>query len=187
VSGPLPRARAQLAALDALFAQVDEAAVAEMAALIDGAGQVIVAGRGRTGLVMLAFANRLMHLDVPVAILGDVLAPPVRATDLVVIGSGSGRTASLVGAAGAAREIGAQVALLTGARESPLAGLATAFVHLPARSPKAREGPAAGSVHPLGSLFEQALWILCDTLVLEVKSRRGLSDDDMFRRHANIE
>ncbi len=43
------------------------------------------------------------------------------------------------------------------------------------------------SVQPLGTLFEQSMLILCDSLVLALMRRTGVSAAQMFAHHANLE
>jgi 6-phospho-3-hexuloisomerase len=43
------------------------------------------------------------------------------------------------------------------------------------------------SMQPMGTLFEQSLLILCDSLILWLMSRTGTSASQMRLRHANLE
>ncbi len=71
---------------------------------------------------------------------------------------------------------------------SPLAELADHRIVIPAPSLKADEGePGHTSVQPMGTLFEQSLLILCDSLVLGMMQRTGVNSAQMFKRHANLE
>src|SRR5437868_8212472 len=58
------------------------------------ARRVFVAAAGRSGLVVRAFAMRLMHLGLHAHVVGDVTTPAFAAGDLLVIGSGSGEPES---------------------------------------------------------------------------------------------
>ena len=98
---------------------------------IDAAERVFVAGAGRTGLAMRAFAMRLMHLGKTAYVVGETTTPGIAAGDLLVIGSGSGRTASLQAAAGKAKQLGARILLLTIDPGSPIGKLADAIVEIP--------------------------------------------------------
>lgn len=60
------------------------------------ARRIFVAGAGRSGFAARGFANRLMHLGRTVYFVGETTAPSIGPGDLLVIGSGSGSTASLV-------------------------------------------------------------------------------------------
>jgi 6-phospho-3-hexuloisomerase len=174
--------------VQACLTRVDPAAVAALEAAVAEAPRVFLGGAGRSGLAMRALAMRLMHLGLSVHVLGEITTPAIAPGDLLLIGSGSGRTPSLVAAATKAAELGAQVALITIASASPIGQLAGTVVVIPAPSPKA--APTAGvqpSMQPMGALFEQCLWLLGDTLVLALMARTGQTSDAMFARHANLE
>ena len=155
---------------------------------IGKAHRVFVAGAGRSGLAMRAFAMRLMHLGKTVHVVGDVTTPGIEEHDLLAIGSGSGSTGSLRIQAEKAKSIGAGILLLTIVPNSPIGSIADVVVHVPAPSPKA-EGAAdtIESIQPMGSLFEQSLFLLGDVLVLALMQHNQESSDEMFTRHANLE
>ena len=108
--------------------------------------------------------------------------------DVLLLGSGSGATASLVAAATRARAAGACVVLLSATGDSPLAELAQHLVLLQAPTPKAEGGVcASASVQPMGSLFEQSVGVVLDGMVLALMQRLGEDAASMFARHANVE
>ena len=78
--------------------QVDGAQVEALAEEILRAKRVFVAGAGRSGLCVRAFANRLMHLGICVYVVGETVTPPLTKDDLLLIGSGSGKTSGPCGA-----------------------------------------------------------------------------------------
>jgi len=169
---------------------VDDDALRGLEERLTLARRVFVAGAGRSGLMMRAFAMRLMHVGLRVHVIGEVTTPPIEAGDLLVIGSGSGETASLCSMAQRARHLGAGLALVTIATSSTIGRLADTVIRLDAPSPKVI--PASGattrtSIQPMGSLFEQALLLLLDTVVLRLAAARGTSPDEMLTRHANVE
>jgi len=154
---------------------------------IDSAERLFLAGAGRSALAIRGFAMRLMHLGKAVHLVGDVTTPGIGKGDLLIIGSGSGKTASLLNAATAAHTLGATIVLVTIDPASPIGELADVVVQIPAPSPKAAGGGASQSVQPMGSLFEQSMFVLFDTVVMLLMARTGMTSDQMFTRHANIE
>ena len=137
---------------------------------------------------MKAFGMRLMHTGKTVHVVGETTTPSISEADLLIIGSGSGRTASLLAMAGQAQRRKAKILLFTTDANSPLAELADHRVVIPAPSYMAYEGGhTLTSVQPLGTLFEQVMFILCDSLVLGLMQRTGVSAVQMFERHANLE
>jgi 6-phospho-3-hexuloisomerase len=156
--------------------------------VIQTAPRIFTAGAGRSGLCMRAFSMRLMHMGKTAYVVGETSTPSLSANDLLIIGSGSGRTAGLLTMAGLARRLGARILLYTTDAASPLAELADARVVIPAPSlHTAADASARGSIQPMGTLFEQTLLILCDSLILELMHRGGISTEQMQARHANLE
>jgi 6-phospho-3-hexuloisomerase len=177
-----------LAELRDCVRQVSAESLARAGALIESSSRIFVAGAGRSGLCMRAFAMRLMHLGKTVYVVGETTTPGIAGTDLLVLGSGSGRTTSLCAMAEQARRLGAQVLLFTTDAGSPLARLSDLQVVIPAPSFRVRdEMHDSLSVQPLGTLFEQSMLILCDSLILALMRRTGVSAVRMFAQHANLE
>ena len=172
-----------LAEVGACLRQVPTESLAQAVLLIETAPRIFVAGAGRSGLCMRALGMRLMHVGKTVYVVGETITPSISAANLLILGSGSGRTASLLAAAEMARQQGAQILLFTTDATSPLAELADHRIVIPAPS-SLRE--AEGSLQPMGSLFEQALLLLCDSLVLKLMQRTGVDAAQMLERHANL-
>lgn len=155
---------------------------------IAAANRIFAAGSGRSGLAMRAFAMRLMHLGKDVHMLGDVTTPRARAGDLLLIGSGSGETKSLVAAAEKAKSCGMRVALNTIDKTSTLAKLADVIIVLPGASPKVQnDTEKTASLQPMGSSFEQLSLLVYDAVILALMQKLGKTDGDMFARHSNME
>jgi 6-phospho-3-hexuloisomerase len=176
--------------LGGVLQEVDESSVRALEEQVVRAVRVYVAGAGRSGLMMRAFAMRLMHLGLRVHVVGDVTTPAIAPGDLLVVGSGSGETESLTMMAQKARNLGAALALVTIAPTSSIGQLAGTVVHLDAPSPKAEPVPGKvtrKSIQPLGALFEQALLVLLDTVVMRLARSRCTSPEEMFNSHANLE
>ncbi len=159
----------------------------ELAEAVIGARAVFVAGSGRSGLAMRSFAMRLMHLGLSAHVVGETTTPRITDRDLLVIGSGSGSTPGLVVHSERARSIGAAVALITIDADSPIAANARIVLPIAAASPKIAEDTGARSVQPMGSLFEQALLLILDAVVLVLMEKMGETAETMFARHAVLE
>ena len=93
-----------------------------------------------------AFAMRLMHLGLPVYVIGETTTPSVAGSDTLVAVSGSGTTGGTVRVAEQADALGATVWAVTTDPDSPL-GLAAAEA---AGDPRRHEVPARrrGADHP---------------------------------------
>jgi len=160
-----------------------EAAAAE----ILKAPNLFLAGAGRSGRMVEAFAIRLAQLGLSAYLAGGATTPAITAGDLLVIGSGSGRTAGLLAAAQTAREAGARLLIFTAEPESPLARLADRLVVIPAGGRRRAGQGRPNSIQPLATLFEQSLLLLLDGLVLRLMKARRVSAAAMAGRHANLE
>jgi 6-phospho-3-hexuloisomerase len=153
------------------------------------ASSIFVAGAGRSGLCMRALGMRLMHLGKTVFVVGETTTPSIATGNLLILGSGSGRTASLLTMADQARRKGAEILLFTTDLTSPLAELANHHVLIPAPSHKTVDDRTRRrmTIQPLGTLFEQSMLIICDSLILGLMQRTGASSEQMSQRHANLE
>lgn len=170
------------------MSRVDEAELDGAVEFIARAERVFVAGAGRSGYAVRALAMRLMHMGKRVFVVGETTTPAIAKSDLLIIGSGSGRTASLVAAAEKARGIGAAIMLVTIDVESSIARLADCVVRVDAASPKATGGASENvSIQPMGAMFEQVMFLLFDSLVVALMRAENMSSDAMFKNHANLE
>jgi 6-phospho-3-hexuloisomerase len=164
---------------------IPEDHVKQLADKLLQAERVFVAGSGRSGLMMRAFAMRLMHLGLTVYVVGETVTPGIAAEDLLVIGSGSGETKSLASMAGKAKNVGADIALVTIVPESTIGQLAHVVVPVPAATKDSND--ERSSVQPMGSLFEQSLLLILDAIILRIMAVTKLDGPAMFGRHANLE
>ena len=167
---------------------VDDAQLDSLAEMLTQPGHIFLTGAGRSGVAIRGFTNRLMHLGLSVSLIGDIASPHSTPGDLLVIGSGSGETESLVALARKAKKAGVRVACVTMDESSTLGHLADVVVVLPGVSPKLKATVAqVTSVQPMGSAFEQMSALIYDALVLELMERTGQTSDTMFARHADLE
>lgn len=167
--------------------QVDPAQIAAACDAILAADRVFVAGKGRSGLQMRAFAMRLMHLGLTVHVVDDVTTPAIKRGDLLLIGSSSGRTGSLLRYLEPVRSSGASMTAFTGNLESPIAAAAATLVYIPATNFKAGRQTGVDSVLVMGSLFEHCLGLLGDMIIIHLKAALGIEEAEMNARHANLE
>ncbi|MBC7724043.1 MAG: SIS domain-containing protein [Burkholderiaceae bacterium] len=168
-----------------LVATLDPRSLADAASALTAADAVFVLGAGRSGLALRMTAMRLMHLGLTVHIVGDVTTPAIRAGDVLLVASGSGTSAGIVGSARTAAEVGASVVALTTAATSPLAALATVVIEVAAADKLDRA--ATKSDQYAGSLFEQSVVTIGDALFHTLWVRSGRSADDLWPRHANLD
>ncbi len=168
-----------------LSAGISDEALSALADRIQNAKHVYMAGAGRSGLAMKAFAMRLMHLGLSVYVMGETVTPAIGKNDLLIVASGSGTTRSMVLAAEKAKAAEAMVAAISTQHNSPLAALADTLVVLPAAQ-KQDFGDQI-SFQYAGSLFEQAIWMLGDAVFQTLWNTAGTPAEILWKRHANLE
>ena len=152
------------------------------------AKHIFTAGAGRSGVAMQGFTNRLMHLGLSVSAVGEITNPHTKEGDLLIIGSGSGETESLVAMANKAKKNGVSIALITMDEDSSIGKLADVVVVLPGVSPKLKNKSIdITSIQPMGSAFEQISYLTYDGIILELMDRMHETSDSMFERHADLE
>ncbi|GMN99511.1 6-phospho-3-hexuloisomerase [Parageobacillus thermoglucosidasius] len=150
------------------------------------AKKIFVAGAGRSGFMSKSFAMRMMHMGLDAYVVGETITPNLEQDDILIIGSGSGETRSLVSMAEKAKSLGATIALVTIFPASTIGKLADITVKLPG-SPKDQADNGYKTIQPMGSLFEQTLLLFYDAVILRCMEKKGLDSNTMFKRHANLE
>lgn len=168
--------------------KVNNEDLTEFVELILQAKRIFLAGAGRSGLAIRAFSNRLMHLGFDVSIVGDITTTSAHEGDLLIIGSGSGETQSLVAMGQKAKKNGVKIALNTINPDSTLGQLADVKFVLPGASPKVEDEELVGkSVQPMGSSYEQLSFLIYDAMIMALMEKTGETVETMFPRHANLE
>jgi len=150
------------------------------------ARKVFVSGAGRSGFMAKSFAMRMMHMGIDAYVPGETITPNFEEGDLIIIGSGSGETKSLVSLAEKAKSIGGTVAAVTIFPESTIGKIADLTVSLPG-SPKKQSENDYQTIQPMGSLFEQTLLLFFDSVILRFMEKKGLDTHKMYGKHANLE
>ena len=153
---------------------------------IAGAGRIVLHGVGREGLMMKAFAMRLFHLGLDAHVLGDMTTPPLAAGDLLIVSAGPGWFSSVEALARTAKEAGARVACVTAQPQGRVPAEADLVFHIPAQTMADDRGGTA-SVLPMGSLYEGAMFIAFELVVLALRNRVGENAETMRARHTNME
>jgi len=168
-----------------MASQINFDQVADMIPFIQNAERIFIVGAGRTGLALKAAAMRLMHLGFTVFVVGETTTPAIRKNDLLIAGSGSGTTSSIVKAAEKAVSADAQVITISTTSDSPLAKLSSHVAILPA----AQKEDHGGSISKqyAGSLFEQSVLLLTDALIQTIWKLDGTPAEELWKRHANLE
>lgn len=167
--------------------------------LIDGLKsnrRIFVVGAGRSGLVVRAFAMRLMHLGFEVFVVGETITPAVTKKDILIAISGSGITKLVVESSRIAKEdVDATLVVITSYPDSPLAQLADLVVEISGRTKITEQNDYIqrqikgehSPLTPLGTLFESTVLAFLDGLIAELMEKTGKREKELKERHATIE
>jgi 6-phospho-3-hexuloisomerase len=169
---------------DAL-SETDDRQVETLLDMIEEAETIFVGGAGRSLMMMQAFAMRLMHIGFNSYVVGETTTPAIAADDLLIAGSGSGRTRMTEALVEAAAARGARTAVITGHPDSPVAREVDHYVHI--HAPVVFVNSRRPTRQPPGTLFEQCLLAQCDAMILMLMNRRGTTEEHIQRRHTKFE
>ena len=173
------------AELAAVAERMDESALEPTVAAIVRADRIMLYGCGREGLMMRALAMRLHHMGLTVCMQGDMSAFPLGPGDLFLCAAGPGDLPTSSTLCGLARKAGAQVVVVTAEPDGETSHKADELLVIPAQTMANDIGSDA--VLPMGSLFEGAMFLVFEVLVLRLREQLGETAETMRARHTNME
>jgi 6-phospho-3-hexuloisomerase len=171
--------------LEAVALALDDRQVEAACRTIAKARTVVLYGCGREGLMMRALAMRLHHLGLHVAMQGDMTTPPLGKGDLFLCAAGPGELSTVTALMGVAQRDGAQVLMITAEPDTPSPRRADQLLVIPAQT-MARDLGGTSTL-PMGSLFEGAMFLVFEIMVLRLTALLGQTADQMRARHTNME
>lgn len=179
--------RTALEELAEVFARLDDTRVDALIERLAQARRIVVFGGGREKLQIMGFAMRLFHMGLNASVEGDMTTPAVGKGDVFLLTCGPGYISTAQALSGVARDAGAEVILITAQPGGRIGAMADLILHLPAQTMADDQGDRKTSVLPMGSLYEGALFVLFEVMVLKLKSRLNISADAMRANHTNLE
>lgn len=179
--------KAALSELENTFDRLDDAEVDKAVEMIAAARKIVVFAGGREKLQIMGFAMRLFHMGLAVAVEGDMTTPPVGKGDLFIVTVGPGEISTALALLGVAKSAGASILVLTAQPQGRAAKYADFVLHLPAQTMADDQGEKKTSVLPMGSLYEGALFILFEVMVLKLIDKLGITPEAMRANHTNLE
>jgi 6-phospho-3-hexuloisomerase len=129
------------------------------------AGRIAFHGVDREGLMMRAFAMRLFHLGYNVSVVGDMTAPH--------LGAGPGYFSTVDGLRVVAQREDAKVLCLTAQRDGGTPKAYDSVLVIPAQTMADDRSAKPTSILPMGSLYELAMLVFFEIVVLELLRRTG--------------
>lgn len=175
-----------MAEVEAVLNHVEQTEIERVAGILKDSKRIFVAGEGRSGLMAKSFAMRLMHLGAEVFAVGETITPSIKQEDTLIVVSGSGKTKNVRWTAEKAKELGCLVIAFTSNLESELAAAASSNIHIPAATKYRKEGEME-SIQPLGSLFDQCMHIVFDSICLCFAELKKVEHSSAFNLHSNLE
>jgi 6-phospho 3-hexuloisomerase len=154
----------------------------QLVSILDQAKRIFVSGAGRSGLIGRFFAMRLMHSGYDVSVVGEIVTPSIKAGDLLIVISGSGETEQLVAFTKKAKEIGAKIVLISAKSDSTIGDLAELTLQI---GRDEQYGKVRGM--PMGTVFELSTLLFLEATVSHMIHDKGIAEEDMRARHANLE
>lgn len=176
-----------LAEVDSVLKRIDVKELCSFVKILRKKRKIYIAGVGRSGLVVKAFGQRLMHLGFDVHLADEITAPAITKNDMLICCSGTGTTQLVLFMAKKARSIGSYVVSLTASASSPLAKYSETIVVVPSALSGGSGRSGVRTRQPARSLFEQALFILFDAIVMELARELKIPTHGVSKRHANLE
>ncbi|XWN30222.1 MAG: SIS domain-containing protein [Devosia sp.] len=187
MTGFADSARAACGEIAEAAAGVSDGAADALVEAIADARRIVTYGVGREGLMMRAFAMRLFHMGLDVGVQGDMTAPAIGKGDLLFVSAGPGHFSTVAALMGVAKEAGATTAAVTAQPSGAVPQAADLVLTIPAQTMANDQGAAAGSLLPMGSLYEGAQYVVFEILVLKLRDRLGVTPEAMRERHTNLE
>lgn len=179
--------RTALDELAGVFDRLNDAEVDQAVHMIAAAKSTVVFGGGRERLQIMGFAMRLYHMGLKVAVEGDMTTPPVGKGDLFIVTVGPGEISTALALLGVARAAGASIMVITAQPKGRAAGYADFVLTLPAQTMADDQGERKTSVLPMGSLYEGALFVLFEIMILKLKDMLKIDAEAMRANHTNLE
>jgi 6-phospho 3-hexuloisomerase len=155
---------------------------AEFVEMCDAAKRIFITGAGRSKLVGNFLGMRLMHSGYTVYVQGEISTPSIREGDLLIVISGSGETTQLVSFANKAKSENANVVLICSKASSTIGDIADKTIRI-----GSDDSFAATKGMPMGTMFELSTLIFLESIVSHLIHEKGIPEEEMRYRHANME
>ena len=173
--------------LEAVFDRLDDSDVDTAVQMIVDAKSTVVFGGGRERLQIMGFAMRMFHLGMAVAVEGDMTTPAVGPGDLFIVTVGPGEISTALALLSVAKEAGASILVITAQPEGRAAQYADFVLVVPAQTMANDQGEQKSSVLPMGSLYEGAIFLLFEIMVLKLREKVTVDPEVMRANHTNLE
>jgi 6-phospho-3-hexuloisomerase len=169
--------------LKRVLEKISEKDTSKFTNLILKSKNIFLTGQGRSGLVIEAFAMRLMQLGLKSHIVGQPTTPAIKKNDLLVAISGSGKTKITEDIIKQAKKSKAKICLITANKKSLMAKKSDLIIEIKAKTKLCKKK----SIEPLGSLFEQASFLYLDSVIILLMKKLGKKEKFLKKRHSKVQ
>ena len=173
--------------LGSVFEKIDDNRVNRSIELIAQSKKIVVFAGGREKLQIMGFAMRLFHMGLNISVEGDMTTPPVAKGDLLIVSVGTGYISTALALMEVAKNAGSSILMITAQPSGKCSKYADFILELPAQTMADDQGEKKSSVLPMGSLFEGALFILFEVMVLKLIDKLNINSEFMRSNHTNLE
>lgn len=176
-----------LSELQKALSSVNSEEVDKFADTLIKARKVFFIGVGRVAISLEAFVKRLNHLGIKAFMVGALDEPCLTEEDVLVVGSGSGSSVVPVAIAKVAAKHNPTIVHIGSNPKGDVAQYTTMLVRIPVKT-KLNLDDEIQSEQIMSSLFEQALYLLCDSVSLMIAKKKNIKDlSKLWEFHANLE
>ncbi|MCC8027863.1 MAG: SIS domain-containing protein [Clostridium sp.] len=186
MTGFKEKANLAMKELQEVFELMDDSYIRELLEAVKSHRRIFTIGAGREGLSTKAFAMRLTHLGKESHWIWDDTTPALGTGDLLIAVCGPGHIDTIDQVVRYAKGHGAVIAVISAAESGYCVEQADIVMKLPAAAYRA-SGKFVETKQPMGNLFEQALFIVFDVIVMMASEEMGIPEAEMVARHRNIE
>ena len=163
---------------------VDTGEVNKLIDAMAAAKKIQVFGMGRMKCAVRAFTMRLMHMGLDAHVIYDTTCPNIGKGDLLIVNCGCTAVGLVV--IKLAKKAGARICVITAHPESEAGQFADFTVRL-----KGQVNPGnpdeIPSIQPMAALFEQAIFLFEDILIMLLMEKLDITPEKMARRHTNVD
>jgi 6-phospho-3-hexuloisomerase len=163
---------------------IDTDEVHRLVDAISVAGKIQVFGMGRMKCAVRAFTMRIMHMGLDAHVVYDTTCPNIGKGDLLIVNCGCTAVGLVV--IGLAKKAGATICVVTAHPESEAGRMADFTVRLRGQVNPGNPDEIS-SIQPMAALFEQAVFLFEDILIMMLMEKLNITPEQMERRHTNLD
>lgn len=169
-----------------ILTNIPQEQIDAMCKAIMAAKRIYIAGWGRAGNVTRILAMNCSQIGLKAYVVGDNPTPSIHEGDLLIIGSGSGETATMIEIAKQCKAHGATLGLISGSANSTIGKLADVNIEIERIGAKTKEEKDNAGVAFVRSYY-QVVVMLVDCITSYIMDEQGWTNERISYYHNNLE